>query len=252
MSWLSTFTLSGSAQDLNESAAIEHIQRTRSWLMTYIALVTSLLAFFILIISMIEIEGSSLKRDHQKLTQAIYMDVKAAVADQSIDWLQVENTLTKGVRISIKPNLIRNQNLFASAQAKINPRYLPYLQSLAEVLQQVDIEALRQRYMKLVSSIEANGFDVKMMIRIEGHTDAHPLAQTARFKNNIELSTFRAYAMMDWLRIHLPLTRSHFVIAGYGSFQPILDDVYAADNRRIEIYIQPMLKQQRELAGTIL
>ena len=86
MSWLTLSLIGGSQRQKDEAAEFEHIQRTRSWLMTYIALVTSLLAFFILIISLIEIEGSTLKRDYQKLTNALYLETKAAAAQQSIDW----------------------------------------------------------------------------------------------------------------------------------------------------------------------
>lgn len=225
-----------------------YAKRSRAWLVTYIALVTSLLAFFILIITLVELEGSTLKRNYQKLVAKLYTEVSYVAKQQGVDWLQMENTLTKGVRLTIPAGLVKNQTLFASARAKINPRYLPYLQSIADILQTFDIESFLERHKKLIQAIESAGYNVQFMVRIEGHTDSQPLAATARFADNVELSTFRAYAMMEWLRIHLGLPRSGFAISGYGSFHPLTDNAIEAKNRRIEIYLIPQVTSRLEAA----
>lgn len=236
----------------NDSAVttddLAYAKRSRAWLVTYIALVTSLLAFFILIITLIELEGSTLKRNYQKLVSKLYTEVSYVAKKQGVDWLQMENTLTKGVRLTIPPGLVKNQTLFASARAKINPRYLPYLQSIADILQIFDIENFPERHKKLIQEIESAGYKVQFMVRIEGHTDSQPLAATARFADNVELSTFRAYAMMEWLRIHLGLPRSGFAISGYGSFHPLTENPVEAKNRRIEIYLIPQITSRLEAA----
>ncbi|BCN92636.1 chemotaxis protein MotB [Thiomicrorhabdus immobilis] len=225
----------------NESSEVKSIKRNRLWLLTYIALFTSLLAFFILIISLVELEGSTPKRNYQKLVNQLYRDVLYQRNQQAIPWLQVENTLTKGVRLTLPADLVSNSSLFASARAQINPRYLPYLQSVAELLQRLNVDEFRNRNAKLIRGIETPGTKVKFMIRIEGHTDSQPMAASARFKNNVELSTFRAYAMMEWMRIHTGLARDHFAISGYGSFHPLTSNAQEPENRRIEIYLIPQL-----------
>ncbi|HHS99383.1 MAG TPA: cell envelope biogenesis protein OmpA [Thiomicrospira sp.] len=220
---------------------LEFFKRNRLWLMTYIALFTSLLAFFVLMISMVELEGSTPKRNYQKLVHQLYKETSFVAKQQGLPWLKIENTLTKGIKISLPSDLIQNSALFASARAKINPRYLPYLQSIAEVINALNIKDITHRHQKLIKGIAPNGSQVKFIIRIEGHTDSSPLAKTARFKNNVELSTFRAYAMMDWLRIHTGLPRSYFSIAGYGSFHPLTNNSLDSKNRRIEIYLTPRI-----------
>lgn len=225
----------------SEQHQYNQIKATRLWLLTYIALFTSLLAFFILIITQVELEGSTPKRNHQKIVKLLYQESLHQKELQGLSWLNVENTLSKGVRLTLDPNVISNNALFTSARAKINPRYLPYLRSLADVIQALSLEAFKQRHPKLVRGIETAGFELKLFVRIEGHTDSRPLAKTALFQNNVELSTFRAYAMMELLRIYTGLPKSMFSMAGYGSFHNLVEDAAADENRRVEIYLLPQI-----------
>ncbi|WP_081696338.1 OmpA family protein [Thiomicrorhabdus sp. Kp2] len=227
----------------------QQIKRNRLWLLTYISLFTSLLAFFILIISLVELEGSTPKRNYQKLVKKLNQEVVFQLNKQGVSWLNIEHSLTKGVRLSLPSDLIANSSLFESARAKINPRYLPYLQSISDLLLSLDLGHFTERHAKLIRGIETNGAKVHFLIRIEGHTDSFSLAPTARFRNNVELSTYRAYAMMEWLRIHTGLPKSSFAISGYGSFHPITQDPTEPQNRRIEIYLLPLIKDAAELNG---
>jgi len=220
----------------------QQVKRNRLWLLTYISLFTSLLAFFILMITLVELEGSTPKRNYQKLVGKIYKEVTYQSTLQGIDWLQIENTLTKGVRLSIPPDLVANSSLFSSASAQINPRYLPYLQSIVDVLTALNFQDFNTRHAKLIDGIESAGYKVDFMIRVEGHTDSLVMAPTARFRDNVELSTFRAYAMMEWLRIHTGLAKNKFAISGYGSFHPLTVNSEQAENRRIEIYLVPLVR----------
>ena len=214
---------------------------SNAWLISYIALFTSLLAFFILTISLLNLETSAPKRSYENLVHSLEKQLAYEAQQQNLSWLQIEANTTKGIRISFPPNLIKGQNLFASASAQINPRYLPYLRSLLPLMQTANEEALQQRYQSLIQQIERENYQLKFIWRIEGHTDANVMAENARFQSNVELSAYRAYAMMEWLRIRLALPKSQFAIAGYGSFQPITDNPLEAENRRIEIYLLPQL-----------
>ncbi|MDX1352787.1 MAG: OmpA family protein [Thiomicrorhabdus sp.] len=235
--------------DLND-VETQQIKRNRLWLLTYISLFTSLLAFFILIISLVEIEGSTSKRSYQKLMKKLDQEVVYQLDRQGVTWLNVERSITKGVRLSLPYDLVLNDTLFESARAKINPNYLSYLQSIADLILALDLEHFKERHAKLIRGIESTGDKVQLLIRVEGHTDSLPLAPTARFANNVELSTFRAYAMMEWLRIHTGLPKSMFAISGYGSFHPLTSDASQPQNRRIEIYLLPLITESSELDST--
>ena len=215
--------------------------RSHLWLWTYTALFTSLLAFFIFTITTVVLETSSAKRDYQKLLKSLQMEAIYHRDQIEIPWLSIERTTTQGIRFSLPADLLAGESLFASASAQLNPNYIPYLQKILALMNEMKVEQFKQRYQKLIGRIEKQGYQLKLIIQIEGHTDANPIAPTARFRNNVELSSFRAYAMMEWLRIRTGLPRSQFSIAGYGSFKPIADNPTAPQNRRIEIYLKPLL-----------
>lgn len=225
----------------DNTAELQRIKRERLWLFTYIALFTSLLAFFILIISLIELEGSTPKRNYQKLVNILHQESLGYQQQEGLGWLNIENTLTSGIRYTLPANLIASTPLFDSASAQINPRYTPYIRSLSDLLSAMQLEQFSTQHQKLIKGIEAAGYQFKIFIRIEGHTDSNPLAPTARFKNNVELSTFRAYAMMDLLATYTGLPKTYFAIAGYGSFRPIVADTTDGLNRRVEVYLLPQL-----------
>ncbi|NPA72596.1 MAG: OmpA family protein [Gammaproteobacteria bacterium] len=232
----------------DEGDELKRLKKSRLWLFTYISLFTSLLAFFIIIITQIELEGSTAKRNYQKMVTVLYQQVSYQAKSQGLSWLKVENTLTKGIRLTLDKETIPHIPLFNSARAKLNPRYLPYLRSVSELIQSLALTSFKKKHQKLVRGIEAAGFEVKLMIRIEGHTDSMPLAATARFRDNVELSTFRAYAMMEILRLYTGLPKSVFSMAGYGSFHPLVEDPQAPENRRVEIYIVPKIVERKPLA----
>ncbi|HZH53715.1 MAG TPA: peptidoglycan -binding protein [Microvirga sp.] len=78
--------------------------------------------------------------------------------------------------------------------------------------------------------------DIPWVIRVDGHTDARPIA-TAQFPSNWALSAARAIAVVQAL-VARGIQPQHLVAAGFGEFQPIdqgtTEDAYAR-NRRIEL-----------------
>lgn len=226
-----------------DQKAIQRIKRNQSWQVVYIALFTSLLAFFVLITTLIELEGSQPKRDYQKIVKFLYLDALDTQERLGMNWLQIENTLSKGVKITMQEEVFSSQDLFASGRAKVNPRYLPYINRFVGFLSQLQLQSFQRRHPLLVKSITPANETFQITIRIEGHTDATPLAKTALYQSNFELSTFRAYAIMNLLQIYSGLPESSFSIAGYGSFHPLTRNPYDSKNRRVEIYLIPQVIQ---------
>lgn len=224
-----------------DQKAIQHIKRNQSWQVVYIALFTSLLAFFVLITTLIELEGSQSKRDYQKIVNFLYLDALETQKRLGMNWLQIENTLSKGIKITMQEEVFSSQDLFASGRARVNPRYLPYINRFVGFLTQLQLKSFQSRHPLLVKSIVQSNENFQITIRVEGHTDATPLAKTALYQSNFELSTFRAYAIMNLLQIYSGLPASSFSIAGYGSFHPVARDPYDSKNRRVEIYLIPQV-----------
>jgi chemotaxis protein MotB len=76
-------------------------------------------------------------------------------------------------------------------------------------------------------------------IRIEGHTDNVPIANS-RFPSNWELSTARATAMVSYLMAHSDLPPELLSAAGYGEYRPTASNETEegrAQNRRVDIVV---------------
>ena len=78
--------------------------------------------------------------------------------------------------------------------------------------------------------------DVAWVLRVDGHTDARPIA-SAQFPSNWELSAARAISVVQYL-ISKGISPQRLVAAGFGEFQPLdpgqNEDAYRR-NRRIEL-----------------
>ena len=78
--------------------------------------------------------------------------------------------------------------------------------------------------------------DIGWVMRIDGHTDIHPIA-TPEFPSNWELSSARAISVVRYL-MGQGIPANRLVAAGFGEFQPIdsgASDDALAKNRRIEL-----------------
>ena len=78
--------------------------------------------------------------------------------------------------------------------------------------------------------------DIAWVIRVDGHTDARPIA-TAQFRSNWDLSAARAISVVQYL-VSKGVSPQHLLAAGFGEFQPLdtapTDAAYSR-NRRIEL-----------------
>jgi len=236
--------------ELEEQQALKQLRRNKSWQLVFVALFTALLAFFVLIVAMIEVETNAKKRDYQRLVNSLYQQVNFEKERMGLSWLNTEYTLAKGIRMTIDADVFQDTPLFMSARARVNPRYMPYVNRLVELLKRLQLQKMQDRYPDWVSTLQAPGTDFVVTIRVEGHTDANPMTGMGMYRSNYELSALRAYAIMDLLRIYTQLPSRQFAIAGYGPFYPLNSaNPFAAENRRVEIYLLPQVIPKRGQDG---
>jgi len=111
--------------------------------------------------------------------------------------------------------------LFDSGSAELKPEATPQLDKLADALKQLENQ--------IPSAIA-------WVMRIDGHTDIHPIA-TPEFPSNWELSSARAISVVRYL-MQQGVPPNRLVAAGFGEFQPIdpaTSDEALRKNRRIEL-----------------
>lgn len=79
--------------------------------------------------------------------------------------------------------------------------------------------------------------EINWVLRVDGHTDNRPLGGGGRYRDNWELSSARATAVVKYL-ISQGVPANRLVAAGFGEFQPLDTadtDEARARNRRIEL-----------------
>lgn len=206
-----------------------------SWLVIYVSLFTTILAFFILSITHIQLEGSKTLQAYQKLDKGVYNDLLNSLELVGLRDVFIENTLSKGVRIVIQPQKIGLKDFYTEGSDKLHPRIMPYLLQIANSLRDLRLQEVPQRHAKLWQDLGAKNKDAQWMIVVEGHTDSS--ADTEKpFADKWEKSLHQAQQMMGILMQVSGLPETTFGLVAQGSDRPLsLMDPQL--NRRIEIYI---------------
>jgi chemotaxis protein MotB len=116
--------------------------------------------------------------------------------------------------------IIREDLLFSSGRAEINPSGMSVLRAIGSRLEKFEGEVI-----------------------VEGHTDNVPIT-TERFPSNWELSTGRAVSTVKYLTEELGVSPVVLSAAGYGDTKPRASNDTPdnrSKNRRIEIILKPQI-----------
>ena len=218
-----------------------------AWMVTYSDLVTLLLTFFVLLLSMANMdpvkftEASSSLKDafgmhnepahvdfaipvlpsppitpyspiQQHTTQKVYDKIKS-----QIDSRRLENNV--GVIQNDDESIILRINdsvLFDTGSAKIAPKAYSILRTVADIIQPLPMD-----------------------LRIEGHTDDIPVSGSKY--SNWDLSVERAVSVMRFFTQSDLLPLDRMAAIGYGKKRPLIpnqDDVSRGKNRRVDFFLK--------------
>ncbi len=101
---------------------------------------------------------------------------------------------------------------------------------------------------KQLGQVLAQNSDIAVLI--EGHTDNVPYNGSGQLKDNWDLSTKRATAIVQILRENANIDPQNLTAAGRGEFAPVASndsEAGKAKNRRIEVILTPKLDQITKL-----
>ncbi len=217
------------------------------WMITYASLLTAVLAFFILIVMMKNNEAKSTFEIADNLTREVYKKLSIEKTKHGVDWLEVENTGSMGVRIVI-PSVVENKSMFRSNSSNISDNFLPYIRSLSMIIKDLELDKLQQRNKNIIQKLKKQNKNLSLELLIQGHTDILPIL-SGEFTSNWDLSTARSYVFMKLLQDYTGLTSHIFSIAGYGPFLPKVDIENYSENRRVEIFIKFQLETSFNYEG---
>ena len=214
------------------------------WLLSYADFVTLLLAFFVTMYAVSNVDSSKLVPAASSLQMAFAgagadarrehnvpmpeggsvvppLPVDPLVPVQQALRLQLDDALTSG-----RLELIRDsRGLVVSL-----PESATFPPASTDVT-----DGARELIARVAAIVQASGHPM----RIEGHTDNVPI-RTAKFRSNWELSTARASTVIAFLIETLAYDPAHLSAAGYGEFHPRVPNDSAgnrARNRRVDIVI---------------
>jgi chemotaxis protein MotB len=188
--------------------------KKRTWQTSFNDLLTILLTFFILVVSISNIEEGKVQEFSLSAVQSLGAremgDQQAALirAIGTVDGINVHPS-REGISV-----VLREALLYRSGSADI-----------------INKDALRQLGEKLKTAAAS--------VRVEGHTDTVPVANRS-FRSNWELSTRRAVNVVKFLAEECGIDAKKLSAAGYADSRPVASNDHPegrALNRRVNMII---------------
>lgn len=210
-------------------------QRDR-WLISFADLMTLLFALFVLLYASADKERA--RAVAEALAGQIQGPVQQAEQNTSGGTGVLPGSMSvQETRVAVERVLAFNEAL--RTRARVTTTNNGFIISLAEAGFFASGEAVvrtdaQQWLQALAEPLQVSGTH----IRIEGHTDATPIA-TSRYPSNWELSAARAAAVLNQLTAQ-GVAPARLSIAGYASEKPLADNQSAegrALNRRVDLVV---------------
>lgn len=210
------------------------------WLVTFNDMITLILTFFVLILSMSDMDKPSIDQISQSVSEAFGVGgirkplVTPRTVQPSLDRGQIEaeknlDVSRMAIQIASLPGM-EAQTTPEGIRITVNEKVL--FPSDSEVLS----ENSRQVLLALVPILKASD----AAITVEGHTDDHPV-EDGRFPSNWELSTARAVSVVAFLAENGGIAPERLSAVGYGDTRPRAandNEKNRQMNRRVEIKLK--------------
>lgn len=218
-----------------------------AWMITYSDLVTLLLTFFVLLLSMASMDPVRFTEASSSLKDAFGMHARPAHVEFAIPVLPsppvtkfspVQQTMTTKVYERVKSQIelmklsedidvvqkdsetiilrVNDSIFFKPGQPRVSPTSYPMLRNIADIIR-----------------------PLPMRLRIEGHTDDIMVAQNPI--GNWDLSVARAVSVMRFFKQGELLNLDRMAAIGYGAAQPIVpnrDVATRSRNRRVDFVLR--------------
>ena len=180
-----------------------------SWMISYSDVVTALLAFFVLLMSISSIDqrkieyiqesiqSDVLKQDYSRPFETLKNDLNQLIDNQNLsNNIDVESTL--GLNITFSSSL-----LYKSGSADVQKSIQPMIKEISQLIQSINYD--------------------NILIEVEGHTDDVPI-NTKQFKSNWELSVIRATNIIQLL-ISNGIDKQILKASGFADSRPISPNI---------------------------
>lgn len=221
----------------NQADIAENRER---WLLTYADLITLLLAFFVIMYSMSQLDAKKFGAVSAAFT-GILQGSRPGRHQNARDAKRGGGVLKTG-RLRLVHHQLQERvslaGMTASVSAEVTERGLVVHVREGALFTEAKAD-LTPGACAILSLIGEQIRDVPNHVRIEGHTDARPIA-TPRFPSNWELSAARATAVLRYLIDSTGFSPMRISASGYGEFRPVTPNASVsqmARNRRVDVVV---------------
>lgn len=212
-----------------------------AWLLPYSDLMTLVLAVFIVLFAVSQIDSGRAQQVSDQFTESMRTDTYGAELQQiKSDMRQMveeEDNNLQEVKEKIDAQLeIKNMTAYVSTE--IDERGLVISLSNA-IFFDPGSASIKSEYTPVLMDIAGIISEINNYIRIEGHTDTVPMNSEV-YPSNWELSSARAARVGRMFIDQSNNPPERFLTVGYGEYRPVADNATAegrAKNRRIDIIV---------------
>jgi chemotaxis protein MotB len=230
----------------------------RSWLMSFNDLLTLILTFFVLMISMSSISAHPLREASQSLMKALGLvlskeplvirsfdpfvkpfrdeEIDRQERKQKTDDQMDRSQLAAG--LDGRRELVRNLNGLTGVQAKV-VREGVAISLKEDMIYETGSVQIKREARPLLQIISHRLTDLDARIAVEGHTDDSPV-ENPQFESNWEFSTARAVNMVSYLVSEGRIPPENTSAVGYADLKPLVPNDSPgnrARNRRMDIIL---------------
>jgi len=225
------------------------------WLLTYADLITLLLAFFIVMYSMSQIDAKKFGKMSRALSGALKGGSLAIKRGEDIGMapgkgvMEIGHLMSIGRMIEEKINKPGDDKPISTEMSE-RGLVIHIVESALFRQGSADLEAKAKSVLEIVSS-HLDGIDNH--IRVEGHTDDIPI-NTIKYPSNWELSSARATEVVRYFIENKIVAPGEISALGYGEYRPIKPNnsiENRAQNRRVDIVILTMEMTRAEPASAL-
>lgn len=218
---------------------------TNRWIVPYADFVTMLLALFMVMYALSQMDISNIKDFSTSLEKAFQLpqketlsqifsttEMKADFSEENV--LKVEITEFDNLKGIVEEKLINLEDVSITRESR---GLLIRLSN--RVLFNTGSDIIKGESLALLDTVAEVLKGIPNSIRIEGHTDNVPIS-TEKFPSNWELSTSRATNIVRYLTEKHGFQPARLSAIGYGEHMPVADNDSSegkAQNRRVDIVI---------------
>ncbi len=223
-----------------------------AWMTTYSDLVTLLLTFFVLLLSMAKMDQIRFQTAIGSLRGAFGVmdssDVTSMGEPKIVQFTPIDDDFASRLYSRIQTDLVRLQLdkkiflvqdkgtvvlrirdsiLFDSGQIEVRPEAYSVLRKVAELVRPLPFQ-----------------------LRIEGHTDDTPVSSTAGKGSNWDISMRRALSVLKFLAQEDQLPLDRLAAVGYGATRPVAENDTPENrrlNRRVDFVLENLAGHAEDL-----